>query len=495
MIKFISLIAMICLPAQALQILQPDNGHEIVKHQSQALEETSELSGELLLTKLEKAAKSGDARSQFSLANMYHNGIGVKADEKLAFYWYTQVAEQGFASAQFNVANGYYHGIGTAQNLAQALTWYEKAAEQDFVAAQYNLAVMYRRGEGADIDNEAAFRWYERAAQLGYGMAQLTLAKLYEKGVGVEQSDDLAQTWYLRAANQLDPEAQFHLAEFYQQRNSYAQAVFYYRKAAEQDYVLAQFALAMNLLDGKGVIKDEAQAQALLLAAAKAGHAQAQFQLGKLLFSQEHTDTIEAKQWLTKASEQSVDLATALLLDLEALEQSNKEALALELAEASSVIVEPIEADAQPAVEAPIATKIDHSLDDVAMQIMPDLTALIPNQQQILDSIASNATMMNNVEKLMLSAQQGNPIAQHNLSTLYSIGELVAKDERKAFLLMQRSANQNIARSQNSLAMMYLNGIGVEANYQKAYYWASASARQGNAEGKQLLVYLVSGSF
>lgn len=493
MIKFISLIAMICLPAQALQILQPDNGHEIVKHQSQALDETSELSGELLLTKLEKSAKSGNARAQFSLANMYHNGIGVKADEKLAFYWYIQVAEQGFASAQFNVANGYYHGIGTTQNLAQALTWYEKAAEQDFVAAQYNLAVMYRRGEGTDIDNEAAFRWYERAAQLGYGLAQLTLAKLYEKGVGVEQSDTLAQTWYLRAANQLDPEAQFHLAEFYQQRSSYAQAVFYYRKAAEQDYILAQFALAMNFLDGKGVIKDEEKAQSLLLTAAKAGHAQAQFQLGKLLYSQEFT--IEAKQWLTKASEQSVDLATALLLDLETLEQSKKDALALEIADITPPIVESIEVNEQPTIKLPIVNTPDNKSDVAGMQTVPDLTALIPNQQQILESIASNTAMMNNVEKLMLSAQQGNPVAQHNLSTLYSIGELVTKDERKAFLLMQQSANQNIARSQNSLAMMYLNGIGVETNYQKAYYWASASARQGNAEGKQLLVYLVSGSF
>ena len=101
---------------------------------------------------------------------------------------------------------------------------------------------------------------------------------------------------------------------------------------------------------------------------------------------------------------------------------------------------------------------------------------------------------MNNVEKLVVSAQQGNPIAQYNLSILYSIGELVAKDERRAFLLMQQSANQNITRSQNSLAMMYVNGIGVTPDYQKAYYWASVSARKGNTEGKKILTYLVGGS-
>ena len=100
--------------------------------------------------------------------------------------------------------------------------------------------------------------------------------------------------------------------------------------------------------------------------------------------------------------------------------------------------------------------------------------------------------MMNNVEKLAISAQQGNPIAQHNLSTLYSIGELVAKDDRKAFLLMQKSANQDITRSQNSLAIMYMNGIGVAPDYQKAYYWASISARKGDSEGKKILLELVS---
>ena len=491
MIKFIYLFAIICMPAQALQILQSEGGNEVVKHQSQALDESSELSNDLLLTKLEKSAKSGDARSQFSLANMYHNGIGIKADEKLAFYWYKRVADQGFASAQFNVANGYYHGIGTHQDLKQALSWYKKAAEQDFVTAQYNLAVMYRRGEGSNVDNKAAFYWYERSAQLGYGVAQLTLAKLYEEGVGVEQSDTLAQNWYLRAASQLDPEAQFHLAQFYQQRHNYAQAVFYYRKAADQGHIPAQFALAMSLLEGRGVIKQEDKAQKLLLEVAGSGHVKAQFQLGQLLLNKEQTS--EAKKWLSKASEQGLDLATALLTDLDTIEQSNKEALALEVVDVQTPIVESNAVEVV-AVEAPVINMTDQILSGLETQLEPNFPALIPDQQQILDSLNSNISMVNNVEKLLSSAKQGNPIAQHNLSTLYSIGELVAKDDRKAFLLMQQSADQNITRSQNALAMMYIKGIGVESNYQKAYYWASISARKGDAEGKQILLYLVNGS-
>ncbi|WP_428085808.1 tetratricopeptide repeat protein [Candidatus Thioglobus sp.] len=514
MIKFFYLVAIIFLPAQALQILQLEGGNEVVKHQSQVLKESSQLSSDLLLTKLEKLAKSGDARSQFSLANIYHNGIGTKINETLAFYWYTQVAKQGFASAQFNVANGYYHGIGTRQNFKQALSWYEKAAEQDFVSAQYNLAVMYRRGEGAKVDNKAAFHWYEQAAQLGYGLAQLTLAKLYEKGVGVKQSDALAQTWYLRAANQLDPEAQFHLAQFHQQRNNYSQAVFYYRKAADQGHSYAQFALAMNLLEGRGVIKDENKAQQLFLAAAEAGHIKAQFQLGRLLMNNDQIS--EARIWLSKASDQALDSAAQLLKDLDAIEHSKQEALKLKLvtsdlpapvvetkhnkksaAKAAAAKIFVIETKhnknlAAKAAAADITLAIARGLKT---QLAPNFSTLIPNQQQILASLNKNAKLMHDAEQLQLSAAQGNPISQYRLSKLYSAGALTTKNQRKAFLLMQQSAKQGVARSQNALSMMYINGIGVEKNYQKAYYWASISAQKGNVEAKQTLLYLASRSF
>ncbi|HIB27777.1 MAG TPA: sel1 repeat family protein [Candidatus Thioglobus sp.] len=489
MIKFTFLILLACMPVQALQILQSEGDNKIIKHQSKIVEESSELSSDLLFTKLEKSAKSGDARSQFSLANMYHNGIGVKTNEKLAFYWYTRVADQGFASAQYNIASGYYHGIGTTTNLNKAFHWYEKAAEQDFVLAQYNLAVMYRKGEGTEVDNKEAFRWYEKAAQSGLSIAEVTLGTLYQHGIGVDQSDALAQIWFLRAATPSNPEAQFRLAEFYQQNGNYSQAVFYYRKAADQGYVSAQFALATSLLEGLGVIKDETKAQRLFLNAAEAGHAQSQFQLGKLFLKQDRV--LAARMWLGKASSQSFDLATVLLSDLDIIEQSNKEALELELVEFSQPSVKSDNKKIE--IITPIINLTDEILSGLKTQfIQKPIT--IPDQQQILDSLNSNIGMMNNVEKLAVSAQQGNPIAQHNLSTLYSVGELVAKNDRKAFLLMQQSANQDMASSQAALAMMYANGMGVESNYKKAYYWASISARNGSAEGQKFLLYLVSGT-
>jgi len=118
--------------------------------------------------------------------------------------------------------------------------------------------------------------------------------------------------------------------------------------------------------------------------------------------------------------------------------------------------------------------------------------SLISNEDQIARSLADNTKVMSNVEKLVISAKQGNPIAQHNLSTLFSIGALVPRDNRKAFMLMQEAAKQGLTQSQNSLAMMYINGVGVEPDYQSAYFWASTSTRQGDHEGQQILSYLIS---
>ncbi|WP_024792039.1 tetratricopeptide repeat protein [Candidatus Ruthturnera calyptogenae] len=208
MIKLIYLVLLFSFPIQALQILQPINDNQAVQQQLEAPQLNAPLSVKQLLTQLKKSAKLGDARSQFSLANMYHNGINVIVDDKLAFYWYLQVAEQGYVSAQFNVANSYYYALGTDKDLEQALHWYKKSA------------------------------------LLGYRAAQLNLAKLYDVGIGVDRDLTLAQRWYEAAANQFDPEAQFYLADFYEREGDSSKALDYYKKSANQGFVNAQVRLS-----------------------------------------------------------------------------------------------------------------------------------------------------------------------------------------------------------------------------------------------------------
>jgi hypothetical protein len=60
----------------------------------------------------------------------------------------------------------------------------------------------------------------------------------------------------------------------------YAQAVAWYRKAAEQGFPFAQNALGVLLSEGNGVSKDEAEAATWYRRAAEQGDTSAQFNLG-----------------------------------------------------------------------------------------------------------------------------------------------------------------------------------------------------------------------
>lgn len=101
------------------------------------------------------AAETGHMDSQFNLALMYQNGIGVAKDEQEAVVWYRKAAEQGSAFAQYNVAVLYENGSGTAVDFAQANKWYRKASAQGDALAIGNLGMLYVRGQGVKVNTVA----------------------------------------------------------------------------------------------------------------------------------------------------------------------------------------------------------------------------------------------------------------------------------------------------------------------------------------------------
>ena len=64
----------------------------------------------------------------------------------------------------------------------------------------------------------------------------------------------------------------------------YAQAVIWYRKAADQGFANAQFHLSLLYLLGRGVTQDDAQAVVWCRKAADQGHAKAQAVLGDFYY-------------------------------------------------------------------------------------------------------------------------------------------------------------------------------------------------------------------
>ena len=112
-----------------------------------------------------------------------------------------------------------------------------------------------------------------------------------------------------------DPEAQFNLAQRLGEGDvsDQAQALEWYRKAAEQGHCAAQFHLAQMLAQGKGGARDAVTALSWLRRAAEAGHGGAQYHLGVKLYRASKGKTggeaselrMESLGWLERAVAQS----------------------------------------------------------------------------------------------------------------------------------------------------------------------------------------------
>jgi len=113
------------------------------------------------------AAEQGNAESQFRLALMYDQGIGVEQDPTVAVKWMLKAAEQGYVEAQYNLATSYDTGYGVVQDYAEAVRWYRAAAKQGYSSAQKNLGVKFGLGQGVPQSDIEAYIWSAIAALSG----------------------------------------------------------------------------------------------------------------------------------------------------------------------------------------------------------------------------------------------------------------------------------------------------------------------------------------
>lgn len=78
-------------------------------------------------------AAKGDAVAQFNLALMYHRGLGVQLDERVAVSWYHKSAENGYSKAQEFLAAAYREGwFGLKQDRQKAEYWSQQLENSSF---------------------------------------------------------------------------------------------------------------------------------------------------------------------------------------------------------------------------------------------------------------------------------------------------------------------------------------------------------------------------
>lgn len=163
-----------------------------------------------------------------SLAAPVAPGKGAPAAEPV-FASILESAQLGSPWAQYLVAEMFMNARGTPADTAAAINWYRKAAEHGTREKQYELGVRYEAGWGApQRDLAEAVIWYRRAAEQGHVDAAYHLAFLYEIGKDVARDDTEEARWATVAAASM-PAARHLLAALYR--------------------------------EGRGVQKDEAEAQ------------------------------------------------------------------------------------------------------------------------------------------------------------------------------------------------------------------------------------------
>ena len=167
-------------------------------------------------------------------------------------------------------------------------------------------AILASSWDWGDYDQEAV----ESANRINLARAYFHLGVMYDNGRGVPQDDAEAVAWYRKAAEQGDADAQTYLGFMYDKgrgvRQDYDEAVTWYRKAAEQGHATAQTNLGVMYEKGRGVPQDDAEAVAWYRKAAEQGYARAQFSLGVMYDNGRGVpqDDAEAVAWYRKAAEQ-----------------------------------------------------------------------------------------------------------------------------------------------------------------------------------------------
>jgi TPR repeat protein len=130
---------------------------------------------------MERAAKRGDAFSQYNLAAYLVSGDGVERDFKRAVFWYRKAAAQKEPEAIYNLGLMQMFGEGLTANVARGLTMLERAARLGSADAQQLLGEVFERGAyGTKRDPERAAYYYLRSLADGYPRAAMLLAAALE---------------------------------------------------------------------------------------------------------------------------------------------------------------------------------------------------------------------------------------------------------------------------------------------------------------------------
>jgi TPR repeat protein len=299
-----------------------------------------------------------------------------------------------------------------------------------------------------------AEEWFQKGYSFAYGTG------------GVAKDEREAVKWYRLAADQGHVRAQFYLGVCYYSGAGVAkderEAVKWYRLAAEQGDFGAQFNLSTRYAKGIGVAKDEREAVKWLRLAADQGFVLALSKLGECYYNGAGVakDECEAVKWFRLAADQGRARAR---FNLGVCYRSGTG----------------VAKDEREAVKW-FRLAADQGYADAQF----NLGVCYRHGTGVLTDYREG------VKWLRLAADQGHAVARFNLGQCYEHGFGVAKDTREAVKWYRLAAVQGRADAQYNLALCYENGTGVAKDKREAVKWYRLAADQGSLNAVDMLVLM-----
>ncbi len=266
---------------------------------------------------LRERAAQGDIQAQGEIAQYfligYYKDLKFPRDDIEANKWYRAAAEGGNVKAQMWLCWSYFRDKKTEEGLR----WLRKASVQGSREAHELLAKCYLEGTGVPKSNIDAYAYLNISNFIGEdrspGLTELELKMSpEEKRLGLQRTKELhieidgrikhspntqiliglalqrgnkpdqyglgsffqvgpvdyaeAVRWFRKAAEQGDPDGEYYVGTAYDSGKGVpedkVQAVKWYRKAAEKGVAIAQYMLGHAYETGEGVAKDEIEAYA-----------------------------------------------------------------------------------------------------------------------------------------------------------------------------------------------------------------------------------------
>lgn len=146
----------------------------------------------------------------------------------------------------------------------KALLHFKKSAEKGNGAAMAVYAYFLRSRYGCINRNELDVPWEPWAKKAFSSGNSFAIGYCHYQGLGTPYDDMMAFTHFEAAAENGDEYSQFMAGELLRSkriRNDPNKAFYWYFKSAEQGFTLAQNALSLLYIEGKGCEKDEKKAK------------------------------------------------------------------------------------------------------------------------------------------------------------------------------------------------------------------------------------------